>query len=429
MRRRSLIRSVVAGAQVAVVSAVIPKHVFAALSGSPVVWGGSGYNVPNDEIALRLDRVSRSLDRNGQAGWTTWIDRLYSSLSLGFNGVVTNGPGMKIAYESDPGLIFSMGFDYENFLRIDVQPGELPGEDSSGERDISFYYLFSSIRIYSIVLPRQSRGRINLVYSQPVKAFNRGMLMTDERTEGDFILETLMGDADYTALSKFRSLVGLISVEESFFEPKHLRVRDVSISGEAGETFRSLKLNQTFNANFFASMVGVSVNQSFDASVLPFVMTDYLSSTLRSRFDKEPEISEIFRDMDEDVASFYIDLSIKKVLRKVTAENASKQQIARGLSMEISFTDVTTSQRVFTTTLLRVEKREQVKGAREDAWYRSNDSLYFYYVIEKMIGDFFEGTKTLDSKLLMNAGVRPQDVTKAELLGLQRLLESCRYGA
>lgn len=429
MKRRSLIRSVVAGAQVAVVSSVIPKHVFAALSGSPVVWGGSGYNVPNDEIALRLDRVSRSLDRNGQAGWTTWIDRLYSSLNLGFNGVVTNGPGMKIAYESDPGLIFSMGFDYENFLRIDVQPGELPGEDSGDERDISFYYLFSSIRIYSIVLPRQSRGRINLVYSQPVKAFNRGMLATDEKTESDFILETLMGDADYTALSKFRSLVGRISVEESFFEPKHLRVRKVSISGEAGEAFRSLKLNETFNANFFASMVGVSVNQSFDASVLPFVMTDYLSSTLRSRFDKEPEISEIFRDMDEDVASFYIDLSVKKVLRKVTAENASKQQIARGLSMEISFTDVTTSQRIFTTTLLRVEKREQVKGAREEAWYRSNDSLYFYYVIEKMIGDFFEGAKTLDSKLLMNAGVRPQDVTKAELLALQRLLESCRYGA
>lgn len=429
MRRRSLIQGAVAATHAGILSAVLPRSVFAALSGSPVVWGGSGFNVPNDEIELRLNRVSRSLDRDGQSGWTTWIDRLYSSLRLGFNGVVTNGPGMKIAYESDPGLIFSMGFDYENFLRIDVQPGELQGDDSDGERDISFYYLFSSIRIYSIVLPRQSRGRINLVYSQPVKAFNRGMLATDDKIESAFILETLMGDADYTALSKFRSLVGRLSVEESFFEPKHLRVRNVAISSEASDAFRSLKLNETFNANFFASMVGVSVNQSFDASVLPFVMTDYLSSTLRSRFDKEPEISEIFRDMDGDVASFYIDLSVKKVLRKVTAENASKQQIARGLSMEISFIDVMTQERSFQTTLLRVEKREQVKGAREEAWYRSNDSLYFYYVIEKMIGDFFEGVKTLNPALLLNAGVRPQDATQTDLLELQRLLESCRYGA
>ena len=268
-----------------------------------------------------------------------------------------------------------------------------------------------------------------MVYSQPVKAFNRAMLDTKEHSENNFVLETLMADADYATLSKFKALVGRISVDESFFEPSHLRVRSASISSEALSTFSSLKLDQEFNANFFAAMIGVSANQSFEASVLPFVMTDYLGTTLRSRFDKEPEIGAIFKDMDADVASYYVDFSVNKVLRKISAENASKQQIARGLAMDISFLNSADNSVVFKTTLVRVEKREQVKGAREESWYRSNDSLYFYYAVEKMIGDFFEGVKRLDMNLLKNAGVRPQDVTQSDLERLKLLLESCRYGA
>ena len=70
-----------------------------------------------------------------------------------------------------------------------------------------------------------------------------------------------------------------------------------------------------------------------------------------------------------------------------------------------------------------------MKGAREESWYRSNDSLYFYYVIEKMIGDFFEGIKLSDPQLLKNSGVRPQDTTQKDLQMVKSLLESCRYGA
>ncbi|WP_170272570.1 hypothetical protein [Litorivicinus lipolyticus] len=399
------------------------------LGSRPVVWGGSGFNVPSNEIDLRLQRVNRSLESDGQKGWRLWTDALFTNLEAGFNGLITNGPGMKIAYESDPGLIFSLGFDYENFLRIDVLPGELPGEDSDGNRDISFYYLFSSIRVYSLVLPRQRKGQINLVYSQPVKAFNRGMLRTSRDSENRFVLETLMGSEGFSTLSKFQKLVSGMAVDESFFEPRHLRVRSATVAPRALDTLFSLKLDEAFDSNFFASMIGVSANNSFDASVLPFVMTDYLSSTLRSRFDKEPEIGAIFNDMDDDVASFYVDFSINKVMRRVSSENASKQQIARGLSMDISFIDAIDGFVVFKTTLVRVEKREQVKGAREESWYRSNDSLYFYYVVEKMIGDFFEGVKNLDQNLLSNAGVRPQDATRSDLETLQSVLHSCRYGA
>lgn len=428
MKRRQFL-GLPAGLALLPLASLVPHYSHANLGERSVVWGGSGFNVPNDEINLRFQRVNRSLEAGGQAGWKLWVDALFTNLKAGFNGVITNGPGMKIAYESDPGLIFSLGFDYENFLRIDILPGELPGDDADGERDISFYYLFSSIRIYSVVLPRQSRGQIKLVYSQPVKAFNRGMLQTGEKSENEFILETLLAGEDFTTLSKFKALVGQISVDESFFEPRHLRVRSANISLEALNTLSSLELDKELNSNFFASMIGVSANQSFDASVLPFVMTDYLSTTLRSRFDKEPEIGAIFKDMDDDVASYYIDFSVNKVLRKISAENASKQQVARGVAMDISFVNNSDKSVVFTTTLVRVEKREQVKGARNESWYRSNDSLYFYYVIEKMIGDFFEGIKKSDAVLLKNAGVRPQDATQKDLGALKSLLEACRYGA
>ena len=146
MKRRQVL-ALPAGLALIPLGSLVSRYSYANLGERSVVWGGSGFNVPNDEIKLRLERVNRSLEAGGQAGWKRWIDSLFANLEAGFNGVITNGPGMKIEYESDPGLIFSLGFDYENFLRIDILPGELPGEDADGERDISFYYLFSSIRV------------------------------------------------------------------------------------------------------------------------------------------------------------------------------------------------------------------------------------------------------------------------------------------
>ena len=141
MRRRQVL-ALPAGLALFPLGSLVSPHSYANLGERSVVWGGGGFNVPNDEIKLRLERVNRSLEAEGQTGWRLWVDALFTTLRAGFNGVITNGPGMKIAYESDPGLIFSLGFDYENFLRIDILPGELPGIDADGERDISFYYLF-----------------------------------------------------------------------------------------------------------------------------------------------------------------------------------------------------------------------------------------------------------------------------------------------
>ena len=123
---------------------------------------------------------------------------------------------MKLRLESDPGLIFSVGFEYENFLRIDIEPGELSGDGSDGERDISFYYLFSSIRMYSIQLPRQQRGQIGLVYSKPIRSFNRSLLRAGGSAEESFVRETLMGGEQFSTLTKFGELINQVSVEESF---------------------------------------------------------------------------------------------------------------------------------------------------------------------------------------------------------------------
>ena len=429
MDRRDLLRLGIAVSHFFLMGSSAKVALATEKSNRSVVWGGSGFNVPFDEIDTRLSRVKSVLEAGGQAGWRSWLEQLYAELTVGFDGVVESGPGMKLRFESDPGLIFSVGFDYENFLRIDIEPGELSGDGSDGERDISFYYLFSSIRMYSIQLPRQQRGQIGLVYSKPIRSFNRSLLPTGGSAEEPFVRETLMGREQFSTLSKFGGLVTQVAVEESFFEPKHLRVRGANLSSVASQRFEELRLSNTFNPNFFASIVGVSVNQAFEASVLPFVMTDYLSSTLRSRFDSEPEIGKIFKDMDEDVASFYIDLNVTKVLRKVSAETAAKQQIARGLAMDIEFIDVANGSSVFSTKLVRVEKREQVKGAKEESWYRSNDSLYFYYLIDKMVADFFDGVLSGDRKVLKESGVRAQDASDAQITALRDVLNSCRYGS
>lgn len=442
MRRRTLLSGVLAlcaypssGIQIVRASS--------AFSRNKVVWGGTGFNVPHSEIDVKLSRIKSSLNSQDQKGWAVWNRKLLSGLLSNFSGQVSGADDL-LAFESDPGLIFSLGFDYENFLRIDIEPGEVRSDlmvstdkDSSlaeltdGSHDFVFYYLFSSIRVYSVKLPRDGRGIVTLAYSQPIRAFNRGLLLNSELQENNFVIETLMDDgADFSILAKFEKSARTLSVAKAIFEPKHLRVRSSIISVEASEVFHVLGLQDVFNPNFFAAVVGLSINRVFGSSVLPFVMTDYLGTTLSRRFDKNPEISKIFESMDDaDAATYSINLRVTKVLRKISGENASIQQIARGLAMEIGFYDKGAKDPMFVTKLVKVEKREQTKGDREESWYRSNDSIYFYYLVDKMVRDFFMGIESGEAQLLGSAGIRPQDVTQDQINSLKTILLECRYGA
>lgn len=418
--------------QAAILGLIRPQRGVAAqtqVSDSKVVWGGSGFNVPFDEIVFRLGRVNQSLEADNGIGWKNWIDTLYSALAQGFNGVVETGPDIEIEFSSDPGPIFSVGFDYENFLRIDIEPGEVPDDPSNGADDLAFYWLFSSIRIYTIRIPRQGSGLISLVYSKPVRSFNRSLLRTGERSENAFVIETLLSSESFSLSTKFNQTVAKIGFEESFFEPKHIRIRSVQISTKALDLFTTLGLEKVFNSNFFASVFGVAINQSFEASVLPFVMTDYLGRTLAKRFDQELDVDQIFKDMDSDIASYYVEIDIKGGLRKIVGETAGQQLISRGLAMEARFIDAGTGQEIFKARLLKAERREQVLGRKNETWYRSNDSLYFCLLVEKMVNDFFEGLKTENFDLLAGVGIKAKDMNQETLKRIKKVLDSCRYGA
>ena len=97
--------------------------------------------------------------------------------------------------------------------------------------------------------------------------------------------------------------------------------------------------------------------------------------------------------------------------------------------MEIGFYEKGARNPMFATKLVKVEKREQTKGDREESWYRSNDSIYFYYLVDKMVRDFFMGIESGEAQLLGSAGVRPQDVTRDQINSLKTILLECRYGA
>ena len=50
-------------------------------SNRSVVWGGSGFNVPFDEISTRLSRVNSVLEAVAHAGWRSWLEQLYAELT------------------------------------------------------------------------------------------------------------------------------------------------------------------------------------------------------------------------------------------------------------------------------------------------------------------------------------------------------------
>ena len=81
MKRRQLVALPV-GLALVPLGPLISSYALASFGARAVVWGGSGFNVPNDEINLRLERVNRSLEAGGQAGWKRWIDSLLSLIHI-----------------------------------------------------------------------------------------------------------------------------------------------------------------------------------------------------------------------------------------------------------------------------------------------------------------------------------------------------------
>jgi hypothetical protein len=399
-----------------------------------VTFGGSGFNVPFSDISNKLGLLEASIEANNREGRRIWSDRLYTSLTDNFPGRVEGNPVELISERGDPGLLFSVGFDYENFVQILVPESHLDAaavDAGLDQNDISYYYLFSSIRIYSLRLPRDGGGQITLIYSKPIKAASEELLPREsEGARREFVLDTLSGMRPGSTLGKFGRLATQISAQEAPFEPRHLKVRVLKFSDQAQGTFNELNLDRVFNANLFASVTGVAVNEAFDASVIPYVVTDFLARDLSQRFVVGVDMAGIFTNMnDSELASVFIDMNVSKVLRKISGENAAKQQIARGIAVDIRLTDNLSQRVVLETKLVRVEKREQVKGATEESWYRANDSIAMYELLETMMSSFFAGLAQSDRTMLVEAGIRSKDLTDDQIEMARSLLNECRYGA
>lgn len=396
-------------------------------SGKEVVWGGSGFNVEFDEINVKLPFVSAALDFNDQIGWRAWKKSVYDTLVEGYGGLVKYGRGEKIDVGSDPGLIFSIGFDYENFVELIVPKESAPNKER--DQDIAFYYLFSSIRIYSVELPRKSGGKVTLVYSKPIKSGGSTLFRRSASdVQQTLVMDSLVG-GEGSAVVNFSKVVEEIDVTKDYSEPRHIRVRKVSFSDQARNEFEKLSLANIFNANLFAAVAGVSVNDAFDASVVPFIATDYLRRTLARRFSERLNMTPVFENMDErGLASFFIDINIAKVLRKIASETPAQQLISRGLALDIAVYDDRQGKELVNVKLVKVIRSEQVKGVTDDSWYYANNSIGFYELVEEMFAGFFRGVATGDRPLLKSIGVRDVDLSDNSIALLREKLELCRYG-
>ena len=398
-----------------------------------VIWGGTGFNVQYDEIKTKLPLINEALADNDQDNFYQWRVKAAEVLKRRFRGEVISSPTESISTAGDLNLILSVGFDYENFTQLLIPDALLDQKAIDAgldKRDISYYFLFSSIRTYSVRLARDGGGQVTLVYSKPIKVAGEDLLPKNSViARNDFVIHTLMGDRKATTLDKFSELAAVLALEDAFSEPKHIRVRSVTFSDQAAGELGKLKLSQIFNANLFASVAGVSVNEAFGSSVIPFVVTDYLGRTLANRFSQWQDITRIFENMESiELASYYIDLNVSKVLRKISAENASLQQIARGFAVDISFYDADQGSEIFRTKLVRVEKREQASGAANEAYYRGNDAVSLYELLETMMISFFEGVAKTDRPALRESGVRDKDATDQQIRSLATRLEETRYG-
>ena len=429
--RRSILRTVIGFPLVSTVAAWSDRS-WSATDDLVVIWGGTGYNVQNDEIKVKLPLIRESLESNNQAFFLQWQDKASNALKRYFKGEVISSPEEKISTQGDLRLILSVGFDYENFMQLLVPEARLDQKaiDAGLDiKDVSYYYLFSSIRTYSVKLSRDGGGRVTLVYSKPIKVAGERLLLRGSKdAQNEFVLNTLMGERKATTLEKFSDLASKFALQEAYFEPKHLRVRSVNFSDQASSELAKLRLDAVFNENLFASVAGVSVNEAFGTSVIPFVVTDYIGRILANRFDQEQDMKEIFENMERsELASIFVDLNVSKVLRKISGENPSLQQVARGFAVDISFYEYGQDSEIFRTKLVRVEKREQTKGAAEEAYYRGNDSVALYELLDTMMASFFQGIFKNDRALLKQAGVRDKDASDEQIKALASMLEETRY--
>lgn len=391
----------------------MPSHAQKAPRADRVLWGGLGYSVVNADIPQRFPKLSKILE---QIGLGKFDSMLAARLSSVYPGGVSGDPAKMIDGNSDPELLFTVSFDYEQVIMV-------PNDGGSGDFQLSFIYALA--QVYYLDMPRSNgnEGDLRILYSFPFRVQSGETARPGNATDILANVQKLLLNVDNSLINVFSRRVATKKFREGN-TPKRLKVRSVTLTPESTSVLSSLGVADAMGSDFFGQTFTASLAEQGDLSVLPYLRNDTLS-VMSSRFTNQPNLARIFdRYAKNDANDFVIDLNIFRTLRQSNGGNVANVLYARGMSVFVKVTDLNRNTVIFDKKILLIENNELPRAMFDRL--KDYDLRYMVQIAIKLFDHFARGVMKDDQAAIKMVGLDPvKDM--ADIKALRDALQVCRY--
>jgi len=383
-----------------------------------VVWGGLGYSVPNASIPTKFPFVSGAIKQLG--GFNKLESALLDQLIKSYPGGVEDNSRKLLSVKDDPGLMFNVALDFEQTFAV-------PSEDVPG-KDIQVSFVYAVAQVLFLDLPRDgagSGGDLKILYSFPFRVQWLETLRANNRADQEQSFAKLLTSSSPNLVGTFGQYVSTKKFKDAN-APKRIKVRSVSVTPESSATLEKLGITPVVDAEFIGRTITVSLADVAGISILPYAQSDALNKSLAERFDRFPDISRIFKRLNDDEANDYaLDIVFHRCFSILDNSNNANNVYTRGVSFMVKATDLNSNKVVFNKKIQLINSNALPKRMLDRI--KDYDARYMSQIIILLFDTFSMAVSKEDAAQLKQIGLDPAKDGE-EIKMLKTVLSKCKYG-
>jgi hypothetical protein len=379
--------------------------------GPEFYWSGVGFSVAEAEKTKYFSQILNGLELRG--GMSQLESAFSSQLAnvFGEENVHRDPFEMLDLDEIQGSLLFSVVFDYEQFL-------EIPDLGAKGGQDLVNSMIFATATIF-VVSDDELRIKYSIPFytkAQPVKMplpEIASTMLFDGFDEGQSIVE-YMG-----------SKISEKKFEESACYTPLLRVVNSTIRDKASTILREVGIDGWVTDEFVGSVLSSSLAMKGGLSVLPHKANSSIGfKGLIGRF-KNREASDLLRGLDELQPDITFDIEVRKIVRKLSGSTATNRTYTRFVVLKIVATESIDGKAVFDGKIGFGANHEVPISMMKDGKLPALDSNLYFQIIISLIDTFVEGVMKLDWEKLESINLKKAE-NESQVGALADLLTKAR---
>jgi hypothetical protein len=374
-------------------------------------WSGVGFSVPESEKTKRFPQILAGVDLRGGM----------SQLESAFSGQLANVFGEENVHrdpfelldldEVQGSLLFSVVFDYEQFL-------EIPDLGAKGGQDLVNSMIFATATIFVV-----SDDELRIKYSIPFYTKAQPVKKPLPEIASKMLFDGF--DAGQSIVEYMGSKVAEKKFEESACYTPLLKVVNSSIREKAATILGEVGIDGWVTNEFVGNVLSSSLAMKGGMSVLPHKANSSIGfKGLVGRF-KNREASDLLRGLSDLQPDIIFDVEVRKIVRKLSGSTATNRTYTRFVVLQVVAKESIDATTIFDGKIGFGAKHEVPISMMKNGKLPALDSNLYFQIIISLIDTFVEGVMKQDWEKLESINLK-RDTNAAQVGALADLLTKAR---